>query len=117
MKRLIPAIIILLFIIIMCFYSHILVDSICSKTLDDIENFYNKKITAQDIQNSWQNQKELLSLFVNHNFLDEISIYIGQLTVADADLKSPEFETIYKNVQTILYMIKEEQRFAPHSFY
>ncbi len=117
MKRLIPASIILVLIIVLCFCSHILVDNICDKALNDIDKYYNKTISAQDIQKSWQDKKEKLSLFVNHGFLDEISIYIGQLTVVDTDIKSPDFETIYKNIQTIMYMIKEEQRFAPHSFY
>lgn len=117
MKRLIPAAIILIFIITLCISSHLLVDNICDKTLNDIDNFYNKVISAQDLQDSWQNNKAKLSLFVNHGFLDDISIYIGQLTVSDNDIKSPEFEAIHKNIQSIMYLIKEEQRFAAHSFY
>ena len=117
MKRLIPATIIFIFIISLCFSSHVLVYKITNKTLDDIDSFYNKTISAKQLQQSWQKNKEKLSLFVNHGFLDDISVYVGQLTIADADIKSPEFETIHKNILTIINMIKEEQRFASHSFY
>lgn len=117
MKRLIPAALILVFIILLCVSANLLINDICDDTLEDINRFHNKTITAQFLQKIWKTNKEKLSLFVNHGFLDEISVYIGQLTVSDADIKSPEFETIYKNIQTILLIIKEEQHLAPHSFY
>ena len=117
MKRLIPATLILIFIVSLCFYSHVMVNKLCNKTIEDINNFYNKTISVRQLQEKWQKNKEKISLFVNHGFLDDISVYVGQLAVSDSDIKSPEFETVYKNIKTITHMIKEEQRFAPHSFY
>ena len=117
MKRLIPATIILVFIITICTIANILVEQNLNQALEDINKFKNKTISAQQLQESWNNKKENLSIFVNHGFLDDISIYIGQLMVSDSDIKSPEFETTYKNIQTIMHAIKEDQRFAPHSFY
>ena len=64
-----------------------------------------------------QEQKENMSLFVNHGFLDKISIYIGQLTVASSNDTSPELNAVYKNIESVLVLIKAEQKFGLHSFY
>ncbi len=57
-----------------------------------------------------------MSLFVNHGFLDKISIYIGQLTVF-TDSNLPENQAVYKNIESVLALIKAEHRFGMHSFY
>ncbi len=116
MKRLIPAAIILVFIISICVVAHICVDRACEKTLDDIENYYNKTITAPQLENRWKERKEHMALFVNHGFLDKISLYIGQLTLTTND-NSPELNAVYKNIESVLSLIKAEQKFALHSFY
>lgn len=116
MKRLIPAAIILVFIVSICIGAHICVDNACQNTIDDIENYYNKKITATQLENIWKERKEQMALFVNHGFLDKISVYIGQLTIATND-NSPEFETVYKNIESVISLIIAEQKFALHSFY
>ena len=116
MKRLIPAAIILLFIISICIIAHIFVDHACEKTLDDIEHFYNGSITAAQLENRWKERKEQMALFVNHDFLDKISVYIGQLTITTND-NLPEHNAVYKNIESVLSLIKAEQEFAPHSFY
>lgn len=117
MKRLIPAGIILIFIISVCIFSNIYVDRACEQTADDINAYYNQTISADTLQSSWNRQKEKMSLFVNHGFLDKISIYIGQLTLTENKDNPPESDAIYKNIQTVLSLIKEEQEFDLHSFY
>lgn len=117
MKRLIPAGIILIFLVLICIFSHIYVDSICEQTLDDINAYYNKNISASSLEDSWNHKKEKMSLFVNHGFLDKISVYIGQLTLAENEDTHPESDVIYKNIQTVLSLIKEEQKLELHSFY
>ena len=116
MKRLIPAAIILLFIISICIIAHIFLDHACEKTLDDIEHFYNGSITAAQLENRWKERKEQMALFVNHDFLDKISVYVGQLALTTDD-NSPDHNVIYKNIESVLSLIKAEQEFAPHSFY
>ncbi len=116
MKRLIPAAIILVFIISICICAHICVDRACQKTIDDIENYHNKNITAAQLENSWKKRKDQMALFVNHGFLDKVSVYIGQLTISTDD-NSPEFDSVYKNIESVISLIKAEQKFALHSFY
>lgn len=117
MKRLIPAGIILILLITICFCSHSYIDKSCKQTVSDIEKYRNQTITASVLEDNWKNQKENMSIFVNHEFLDKISIYIGQLTVSDTAANPAAFDTTYKNILTVLSMIKEEQRFGLHSFY
>ncbi len=117
MKRLIPAAIILVFIITICVWAHICIDRACDKTLSDVKKFYNEKITAQELEKLWRERKENMALFVNHEFLDEISIFIGQLTLSSDENSRLELDMIYKNVETTLKLIKDEQTLALHSFY
>lgn len=117
MKRLIPAGIILIFIVSLCIFSHLYVDRICEQTLDDINAYYNQIITADTLQNSWQQRKEQMAIFVNHGFLDKISVYIGQLALTTEENNHSASDTVYKNIQTVLSLIKEEQKFELHSFY
>ncbi|MBQ8741493.1 MAG: DUF4363 family protein [Clostridia bacterium] len=117
MKRLIPATLIFIFIIAVCIGAHMYVDNACDQTINDIENYYNQSITGDELEEKWQERKENMALFVNHNFLDKISVYIGQLTLTEEEDNSPEFDTVYKNIESILELIKAEQKFALHSFY
>ncbi len=117
MKRLIPALIIFILTIALCLGAHIYVDRACDKTIGDIKSYYDNKITASQLENSWKERKENMALFVNHNFLDKISLYIGQLTVTSDNVNSPELNVIYKNIEGVLSLIKAEQKFALHSFY
>ena len=117
MKRLIPASIILILLITICFCSHSYIDKLCKQTALDIEKYRNQTIAASVLEENWKNQKEKMSIFVNHEFLDKISIYIGQLTASDITANPDVLETTYKNILTVLSMIKEEQRLELHSFY
>lgn len=116
MKRLIPAAIILAIIITLCVVSYLCIVEICSDTLHDIDQYYNKVISADTLNQNWESNKEKLAVFANHNFLDKITIYIGQLTLSENSKKEKSYE-IYQNIKTILSIIKEEQRPSLHSFY
>ncbi len=113
MKRLLPAFIILICTTTMCFYSHLVITRTCNKTLLDINKFKSESISAKKLQTHWEKRKEKLSFWVNHAFLDDISIYVGQLTLDNN--QNPNIAC--KNIETILSMIKKEQQLSAHSFY
>lgn len=117
MKRLIAAIAILVILVSLCLTSNIITKNTCDKLIADVDAFYNQKILSDTLQHNWQRYKENLSIFVNHQFLDDITIYVGQLTISDNDINSPEFTTVRKNILTTVSMIKTEQQFGAHSFY
>ncbi len=104
-------------LISICVYSYFYIDKSCKQTASDIERYRNKTLSSSALEDNWVNQKEKMSIFVNHEFLDKISIYIGQLAVSDSSADNTTFDITYKNILTVLSMIKEEQRFGLHSFY
>lgn len=116
MKRLIPAVIILLSVIVVCNISHNYVNNVCDKTTENIENYHNKEIDSDTLEKNWECQKEKLGIFVNHGLLDDISMSIGKLTLYDTRSDNRFYEA-YRDIQTTLEMIKEEQKFGLHSFY
>ncbi len=117
MKRLIPAVIIFVIVITVCVTAHICIDRACDQTLEDMEMFYSEQLTAKELEKIWHDRKEKMSLFVNHSFLDELSLYIGQLTLSSEEDNIPELDMTYRNIKTTLSLIKSEQTLALHSFY
>lgn len=116
MKRLIPAALILTFTVFICIYAHTFVKYACNETLDDIKKYANQEITTAELENSWKSRKEKMAIFVNHNFLDNISLYIGQLSLMP-DNQTAEYTLAYKNIESTLSLIIAEQKFGFHSFY
>ena len=116
MKRLIYAIIIILFLVSLTFYSHYTVDNYCNDMLTDVEKFSNQKLSSETLTHNWTERKEKMSMFVNHDFLDQITLYIGQITLGNSQ-EDENFWVALKNIETLLSAIKADQRLAAHSFY
>lgn len=116
MKRLIPATVILFSTILICVYAHTFIKKSCNDTLVDINRYNNREISASELENSWKKRKEKMSLFVNHGFLDNISLYIGQLTLTD-NTNTAEIAIAHKNIESTLTLIITEQKLGLHSFY
>lgn len=116
MKRLIAALIVFVFTVLICIIAHTYVDKACNQTLTDIDAFYNNTISAEKLEHNWKQRKEKLSLFVNHDPLDKISIYMGELTLGNKYTNN-EKDILYKNIQTVLSLIIADQTLAAHSFY
>ena len=88
----------------------------CDKTTENIENYHNKEIDSDTLEKNWERQKEKLGIFVNHGLLDDISMSSGKLTLYDTRSDNRFYEA-YRDIQTTLEMIKEEQKLGLHSFY
>ncbi|MGN1320840.1 MAG: DUF4363 family protein [Acutalibacteraceae bacterium] len=126
MKRLIPASIMIIFIAALCIYSNVYVNRACEQTVTDIEQYYENCFSNSDstietlslnLENNWQKRKETLELFVNHSFLDKISLYIAQLPVLAQSGNETQFILVCENIKELTEQICEEQKFALHSFY
>ena len=116
MKRLIYAIIAFILLLSLTLYSHISVNRHCNTTLNELKQFQEQTITSDTLTQSWSARKEKMSAFVNHDFLDQISLYIGQITLENSD-KDEFFSIAYKNIEVLLSMVRDEQQLAAHSFY
>lgn len=116
MKRLPYAIIALILLFSMSIYSHVSVNEYCKETITDLKDFSDKKISANTLTQSWHERKEKMSAYVNHDFLDQISIYIGQISLGD-NHEDENFMVAYQNIETLITLIRDEQKLAAHSFY
>ena len=116
MKRLFYAAIILIALFLLTFYSHTSVTNQCIDTSNDINDFKAQKISSETLTKSWHERKEKMSLYVNHDFLDQITLYIGQITLGD-NREDENFIVACQNIETLLTLIQEEQKLAAHSFY
>ena len=126
MKRLIPAVIILVCIISICICANVYVGRTCEQMLDTIDKYYADCTNASNteinqltnkLKSTWYNKKEKLALFINHSFLDKTTVYINELPVIIEDGTHHEFMLTYANIKTLFSQMKAEQKFALHSFY
>ena len=126
MKRLLAAAIMLIVIITLCISSNLYVTHACQDTAKAVQNYYeqifdaenaDKNKLSKELEALWHNKKERLELFVNHGFLDEISICISQLPIYAKTGDKNRALIICENIKELCEQIEEEQKFAAHSFY
>ena len=124
MKRLIPASIMIIFIAALCIYSNVYVNRACEQAVTDIEQYYENcfsnsdstiETLSQNLENNWKKRNETLELFVNHSFLDKISLYIAQLPVLAQSGNETQFILVCENIKELTEQICEEQKFALHN--
>ncbi len=126
MKRLIAAAVLLVIIVMLCITGNVYVVHACQDTTRDIENFYtqicksdnpNFDKLSKELNEKWIKRKEKLGLFVNHEFLDKISLYISELPMLVKIGNKNEIALVCENIKTICNQMTDEQKFALHSFY
>lgn len=126
MKRLIPAILILIFIITVCVTCNMYVQKKCEKTIADVENCFfelkqNNNFVAHSkanaIKENWEKDKHKLEFFLNHKFIDQVSVCMSQLPVLTENSSVTAFSLTLENLKCVLNEIKEEQKLNLHSFY
>ncbi len=116
MKRLIAAVIILVFIISICSFSNFYVTRICNQTVGDIDLFLQNGDTKA-LENSWHIKKEKLEIFANHSFLDKISLSIAELPTLTQSGDTTHVMLVCERIKELTEQIKQEQKFGFHSFY
>lgn len=123
MKRLIAAVLILIFIISVCAIDRITIKYFCTKTQKELtvcrELFLSGEtkeaiIRCRRLKNNWKHRQACLAIFVNHSLLDAISISVSRLSVAkDEDIFLGE----YAEITWGLSQIVDEETFSVKSFY
>lgn len=116
MKRLIAAAVILVFLISICAYSNTYVTRICNATVDELDRFLQNG-DSEELENSWHKSKEKLELFVNHSYLDKISLSIAELSTLSKSDNTTNIELTCNRIKELTDQIKDEQSFGFHSFY
>lgn len=124
MKRLIPASIIFVLVIVTYLTSLYYITDSCDKAKSLLENSvqtYTRQKTAEKeakkMEDYWNKKEKVLSVFVNHDRIDDIEKAISLLNVY---AKSPDNELFYEyadTVEILLHQIMEDTKITMHSIF
>jgi len=124
MKRLIPASIIFVLVIITYFTSLYFITESCDKAKSLLETSvqtYSQQKTAEKeakkFKNFWDKKEKVLSVFVNHDRIDDIERAISLLNVY---AKSPDNELFYEYADTVrilIHQLMEDTKITVHSIF
>lgn len=124
MKRLIVAAILFLVVIATYLTSLFYITDSCDKAKSMVENsisVYTKNQTAKkearDLENYWNKKEPLLSVFVNHDRIDDIETAISLMNVYAKIPKNELFYEYADNVKMLIHQILEDTKFTMHSIF
>lgn len=126
MRRILVAALLFVFIITTIFSGNLIVKKQCEavkKEIEIVKGYINKSenLTAnekiKDIKDLWHKKKAIISIFSNHEPLDEITVCINELECA-AEIKD-NARAMLVSAEIIAYIdrITEEQRIHTESFF
>ena len=124
MKRLIPASIIFILVVLTYLLSLKYITNSCKSTnqlLDKAVSAYKQNQTAEneakDIEKFWQKEEKILSFFVNHNHIDQIEQTISTLNVYAKEKDNILFYEYADTIKVLLHQIIEETKITTHSIF
>lgn len=124
MKRIIPAVIITLVIIVSFLGSNFYINNICEATYSKVEKAieeYEKNGTAEfnaeSLENYWNKKEKSLSLFVNHELIDKIELAISNLNLHSKFRDNYMFYEACDTVKILLHQVIEDTKLTTHSVF
>lgn len=124
MKRLIPASIIFVLVVLTYLLSLKYITKSCESTnklLDKSVTVYKENHTAEketkEIKEFWQKEEKILSFFVNHDHIDKIEQAISSLNVYAKEKDNILFYEYADTIQVLLHQIVEETKITTHSIF
>lgn len=124
MKRLIPASILFVIVITTYISSLIYITKICNSTIDRLQNIVeiyeqndSAKEESKNLKKYWEDKEKILSLFINHNHIDEIEQAISSLTVYAKEKDNVIFYEYADKTKVLLHQIIEDTKISTHSIF
>ncbi len=126
MKRLLPTALLLAAILILEILSNRSVNKICASAekqlaiyseLSSNGDYTKAKEKANEINKYWEKKSRLLSLYVNHGYIDEIALNLNRLAAPLTPDNTEQAESALADTKYLLGQILNEQRFSIESFY
>lgn len=124
MKRLIVAGVLFVLVIAIYISSVFYITNSCSKASDLLNHsvtVYKEKSTAvneaKKLENFWNKKEKFLSVFVNHNRIDDIEHAISLLNVYAKQNNNPLFYEYSDTVNTLIHQILEDTKITMHSIF
>lgn len=125
MKRLIAAAALLVIITIICITGNITVSRVCRDVSElakegeqaCTEQDWGKALTqSQRLSAYWESRKRLMSFFVNHGDIEEISLRTKALTALAQEQDPSAFREKTQEILHLLETVSGEQRFSVDAF-
>lgn len=124
MKRLLPAGILLAFVIFAYLFSLNYTVSSCNETealIAECEESYIKNDDAfepaKKLSEHWDKKESGLSFFVNHNKIDDVELEIAALELYSKSENQALFLEHIEELKMLLHQIKEDTRLTIHSVF
>ena len=122
MKRLIAAAVLFVLVTAIYFTGYLFINSTCKKTdtllkecVTSYKNGENVNLYTTKLENFWESREKLLSVFMNHNDIDEIELAIESLTVHSKYKENEMFYEYSATIDMLLHQIMEDTAFGVHS--
>lgn len=119
MRRLIPAGILLIFVITIYSASHGYIMKICDEVkqmIDNCETAYKSQTeavtAAEALEEYWDEKEKLLSFFVNHSLIDDIELSVSTLKVYSATEDNIIFYEYSDKLKILIHELTEETNFS-----
>ena len=124
MKRLVPAAILFVIVIISYFGSLNYINGVCDDAKEQVsrcETEYrsggNAEEKVRDLQKLWDEKEGNLSFFVNHGEIDEVELELASLSVFVKEKENAMFYDHIESLKTLLHQIKEDTSLSTHSIF
>lgn len=122
MKRLIAAGILFVFVITVYIFGYVYITKTCDTATDMLNEcsvLYDKNKNAEDCANKlkkfWNNKEGTLSIFANHEHIDDIELAIGSLVIYSNTNNNKKFYEYLSTAKTLIHQLIEESKPSMHS--
>lgn len=122
MKRLIAAGILLVFVITVYIFGYIYITKTCDTATDMLNEcgkLYNNNEQAQEcakkLEKFWNKKEGTLSVFANHEHIDDIELAIGSLVIYSKTKNNEIFYEYLNTAKTLLHQLIEESKPSMHT--
>lgn len=122
MKRLIAAVVLIISVAVIYSVGYFYIDATCEKTdtlLNECVSAYkegeNVNLYTVKLENYWSEKEKTLSVFMNHNSIDEIELAIENLAVHSRYKENEMFYEYSATIKILLHQIMEDTAFGMHS--
>lgn len=122
MKRLIAAAVLLVFVITVYVTGYIYITKTCETAkdmLNDCINLYKDNTDAEEsakkLEKFWNEKEGTLSIFANHEHIDDIELAISSIVIYSNTKNNKIFYDYSSTAKTLLHQLIEESKPSMHS--
>ena len=119
MRRLIPAAIMLISVILIYSFSYFYINDVCDNTkqmLKECEIAYetqnNCQAAAKEIKSYWEQKEKKLSFIVNHGLIDDIELTVSAINLYSSTKDNIIFYEYSDRLRTLIHQLTEETNFS-----